>query len=100
MVSAALTRSYSVYPPNYIKPTFKKDQQATLIESGEALEIAHTPILPTLSNNTSSEFHDDVVKYAYIPNLQRSNLSCVSILNIQLCLNFLQQIYQLYHEKG
>ncbi|XP_043283026.1 28S ribosomal protein S7, mitochondrial [Venturia canescens] len=61
MAKAISTRLYSMYPPYYIKPTFKKEEIAGLIESGEVLEIAHTPILPAHTNNTSSEFHDPAV---------------------------------------
>ncbi|XP_015112672.1 28S ribosomal protein S7, mitochondrial [Diachasma alloeum] len=54
-------RTYSVFNPYHIKPTFRKDEQARLEESGELAKIAHVPILPAMKAETSSEFFDSVV---------------------------------------
>ncbi|KAF7993105.1 hypothetical protein HCN44_005886 [Aphidius gifuensis] len=55
------SRLYSVFPPTYIKPIFRKDEQAILEQTGEAEKIAHVPIKPAMGAETSSEFYDPIV---------------------------------------
>lgn len=52
-----------MFPPTYIKPIFRKDEQATLEQTGEAEKIAHVPIKPAMGAETSSEFYNPVVAY-------------------------------------
>ncbi|XP_011308604.1 28S ribosomal protein S7, mitochondrial [Fopius arisanus] len=54
-------RTYSVFHPHHIKPTFRKDEQERLEQSGELAKIAHMPILPPMKAETCSEFFDPVV---------------------------------------
>jgi small subunit ribosomal protein S7 len=56
-----LSKSYSQYGPHYINPIFKKDEQETLIQSGEVSKIAFLPIKAARNNDTSSVFHDHKV---------------------------------------
>ncbi|XP_008544188.1 28S ribosomal protein S7, mitochondrial [Microplitis demolitor] len=53
---------YSVFPPTYIKPIFRKEDQALLEETGEAENLAHVPIKPAFGDDTCSEFHDPIVR--------------------------------------
>ncbi|XP_034939217.1 28S ribosomal protein S7, mitochondrial [Chelonus insularis] len=55
------TRLYSVYPPTYKLPVFRKEDQATLELSGELKKLAHEPIRPVLTYQTCSEFYDPTV---------------------------------------
>ncbi|XP_011701349.1 PREDICTED: 28S ribosomal protein S7, mitochondrial [Wasmannia auropunctata] len=57
----SLTRSYSVFPPHYIKPTFRKEDQETLFKSDEAKKIVHEQVKPALVTDTCSEFYDERV---------------------------------------
>lgn len=52
-----------MFPPNHVKPVFRKNEQALLKETGEAEKLAHVPIRPPLDSETSSEFYDPVVAY-------------------------------------
>lgn len=51
-------KEYSVFPPTYIKPTFRKDEQETLLNDSEAKNIAHQPVKPALASDTCSGFYD------------------------------------------
>ena len=54
---------YSVFPPNYIKPIYKKDEQEALYqEETELKQFSLSPIKPAKTNNTCSEFHDELVR--------------------------------------
>lgn len=53
---------YSVYPKHYVKPVFKKDQQEQLYKSLEEKEVTHIAIKPALNDDTSSEFHDELIR--------------------------------------
>ncbi|XP_076288889.1 mitochondrial ribosomal protein S7 [Lasioglossum baleicum] len=57
-----ITQSYSLYPTTYIKPVYKKEELEQLKESEEGERIAHLPIRAALTSDTSSEFHDEVVR--------------------------------------
>ncbi|KAH0540870.1 28S ribosomal protein S7, mitochondrial [Cotesia glomerata] len=61
-LSLGSVKSYSVFPPSYVKPIFKKDQQALLQETGEADRLAHVPIKPAFHDETCSEFHDPIAR--------------------------------------
>ncbi|XP_014471927.1 PREDICTED: 28S ribosomal protein S7, mitochondrial isoform X2 [Dinoponera quadriceps] len=54
-------REYSVFPKSYINPTFRKDEQETLLQSEEAKIVSHSLIRPALTTDTSSEFYDPIV---------------------------------------
>lgn len=51
----------SLYPPGYIEPIYKKEQQEKLVESDEWKNLIHMPVKAALNNHSSSIFHDDRV---------------------------------------
>ncbi|KOX69010.1 28S ribosomal protein S7, mitochondrial [Melipona quadrifasciata] len=54
---------YSVFPPNYIKPIYKKDEQEALYqEETELKQFSYSPVQPAKTNNTCSEFHDELIR--------------------------------------
>ncbi|XP_018044159.1 PREDICTED: 28S ribosomal protein S7, mitochondrial [Atta colombica] len=53
-----LKRGYSVFPSNYIRPVYNKEEQETLFQSDEAKKIIHEQIKPALATDTCSEFYD------------------------------------------
>ncbi|KAG7209605.1 hypothetical protein KM043_011262 [Ampulex compressa] len=53
---------YSVYPPRYVKPVYKHNEQKALEGTEQEKILFHAPIKPATSNDTSSEFHDPVVR--------------------------------------
>ncbi|XP_076766539.1 mitochondrial ribosomal protein S7 [Xylocopa sonorina] len=59
--SVSSVRFYSVFPPTYIKPIYKKDKQQMLDEEQKTKALAHIPIKPAFSSETCSEFHDELV---------------------------------------
>ena len=50
---------YSVFPPNYVKPIYKKEEQEAIIKEKK---LAHVPIKPAYTSETCSEFHDKLVR--------------------------------------
>ena len=56
---AILANSMSSYGPHFVEPTFKKDKQSILIQSGDAGKLAHIPIKAARNNDSCSVFHDD-----------------------------------------
>ncbi|XP_076633878.1 mitochondrial ribosomal protein S7 isoform X2 [Colletes latitarsis] len=52
---------YASIPPSYIQPIYKKDGQEELYKSGSYKQLAHLPIKPATTAETSSEFHDQLV---------------------------------------
>ncbi|KAL6262328.1 hypothetical protein P5V15_007419 [Pogonomyrmex californicus] len=58
---ASLKRGYSVFPPIYIKPIFKKNEQEALFQSDEAKKIKHELVKPALATDTCSDFYDERV---------------------------------------
>lgn len=52
----------SSYGPHFIEPVFKKEKQLALEETGEAQHLTHVPIKAARNNDTSSVFHDDIVR--------------------------------------
>ncbi|XP_064095476.1 small ribosomal subunit protein uS7m-like [Macrobrachium nipponense] len=55
-------RSYSMYSPRFIEPTFRLEDQEKLKESGEFAERQFTPVKAALTNQTSSIFYDPIVR--------------------------------------
>ncbi|XP_023288953.1 28S ribosomal protein S7, mitochondrial [Orussus abietinus] len=53
-------RQYSVYPTSFIKPVYKPDEQKALNESGEMQKVIFRQILPAKTDESSSEFHDEL----------------------------------------
>ncbi|XP_012543640.1 28S ribosomal protein S7, mitochondrial [Monomorium pharaonis] len=51
-------RGYSVFPPTYIQPTFRKEDQEALFQSDEAKKIVHQQVKPAFVTDTCSEFYD------------------------------------------
>lgn len=51
-------REYSVFPPHYVKPIYRKDEQEALLQSEEAAKIAHQQVKPATVVDTCSEFYD------------------------------------------
>jgi len=54
----SLKKQYSVFPPHYIKPVFRKDEQEALFQSKEAKEISHKQVKPAFMDEICSEFSD------------------------------------------
>ncbi|KAM0737065.1 Small ribosomal subunit protein uS7m [Formica fusca] len=50
-------REYSVFPQHYIKPIYRKEEQEVL-QSEEAMKIAHQQVKPAFVTDTCSEFYD------------------------------------------
>ncbi|XP_054016743.1 28S ribosomal protein S7, mitochondrial [Hylaeus anthracinus] len=53
---------YSVFPPTYVKPVYKKEEQEILYETKENEKLRHVPIKPATTHQTSSEFYDPSVR--------------------------------------
>ncbi|KAG6800839.1 28S ribosomal protein S7, mitochondrial isoform X1 [Apis mellifera caucasica] len=53
---------YSVFPPTYIKPIYKKDEQELIYKSPKINQLIHAPIKPATNFETCSEFHDIIVR--------------------------------------
>lgn len=53
---------YSQYSADYIKPVFKPEEQDALEGTEERMRMAHSLIRPATNDDTSSEFHDHLVK--------------------------------------
>lgn len=49
----------SQYSSHFVEPVFKKQKQAELYETGEAVNMSHLPIKAARNNDTASVFHDD-----------------------------------------
>ncbi|TGZ57405.1 small ribosomal subunit protein uS7m [Temnothorax longispinosus] len=54
----SLKRGYSVFPPHYIQPIPRKEDQEALFQSDEAKKIVHEQVKPALVMDTCSEFYD------------------------------------------
>lgn len=54
----SLKRGYSVFPSNYVRPVYSKEEQETLFQSDEAKKILHERVKPALVTDTCSEFYD------------------------------------------
>lgn len=52
---------YSVYPPHYVEPVYKKQDINKLQESGEIDSYKLIPFKAARSNETCSVFHDPLV---------------------------------------
>lgn len=61
-----LSRDYANKPtsfPDYFKnPVFRREEQNVLIESGELARLAAVPVKPPAAYETSSVYHDPLVK--------------------------------------
>ncbi|XP_006620756.2 28S ribosomal protein S7, mitochondrial [Apis dorsata] len=53
---------YSVFPPNYIKPIYKKDEQELIYKNAKIKQLMYAPIKPATNFETCSEFHDILVR--------------------------------------
>lgn len=53
---------YSVFPPTYIKPIYKKDEQEIIFNETVDKKLTHIPIKPAYTSETCSEFHDNLVR--------------------------------------
>lgn len=51
-------REYSVFPPHYINPIYRKDEQEAVFQSEEAMKVAHQQVKPAKVTDTCSEFYD------------------------------------------
>lgn len=60
--SQCLSARYSSYAPYFVDPVYKKDEQQELFDSGNASKLAHVPIKPAKNDETSSVFHDALVR--------------------------------------
>ncbi|XP_077277474.1 small ribosomal subunit protein uS7m-like [Temnothorax americanus] len=57
-ITTSLKRGYSVFPPHYIQPIPRKEDQEALFQSDEAKKIVHEQVKPALVMDTCSEFYD------------------------------------------
>ena len=57
-----LARRYSVFPSRYVEPIYRKDEQEELYKTAEGKQMAHMPIKPAFTGDTSSEFHDALTR--------------------------------------
>ncbi|XP_066596072.1 small ribosomal subunit protein uS7m [Prorops nasuta] len=57
-----LSRKYSVFPPSYIKPIFKKEEQEYFVKNGQMDSLKHAMMKPAPTGATCSEFHDAKVE--------------------------------------
>lgn len=55
----------SQYPSFYTKPVYRKEQQEELAKTGEIQKLTHVPTRAALNDQTCSQYHNDLVKYAY-----------------------------------
>ncbi|XP_050470999.1 28S ribosomal protein S7, mitochondrial [Bombus huntii] len=53
---------YSVFPPNFVEPIYKKDEQEVIFKETADKKFAHVPIKPAYTSATCSEFHDKLVR--------------------------------------
>lgn len=59
------SRGYSrptSFPEYFQNPIFRKEDQSKLIESGELSKLTAVPVKPPGSHETSSVYHDPLVK--------------------------------------
>lgn len=67
-LTAAQKRNYAKatsFPDYFQNPIFRKEDQAQLIDSSELMKIAAVPVKPPAVYETSSVYHDPLVKYEY-----------------------------------
>lgn len=60
------TAKYSVYPPHFAEPVYKKQELDKLYESGEIENYKLIPFKAARSNETCSIFHDPMVTWVLI----------------------------------
>ncbi|XP_076247042.1 mitochondrial ribosomal protein S7 [Calliopsis andreniformis] len=60
--NATRIQFYSIFPSNYVKPVYRKEEQDNLYENEEIRKLIHLPILPASAVETSSEFYDANIK--------------------------------------
>lgn len=53
---------YSVFPPSFVKPIFRKEEQEILYNKGEEKSYTHLRIRPATPFQTSSEFNDRLIR--------------------------------------
>ncbi|XP_043594654.1 28S ribosomal protein S7, mitochondrial [Bombus pyrosoma] len=53
---------YSVFPPNYVRPIYKKDEQEAILKETEDKKLDHVLIKPAYTSETCSDFHDKLVR--------------------------------------
>ncbi|XP_071442308.1 small ribosomal subunit protein uS7m [Hetaerina americana] len=53
---------YSNYAPYFVDPVFKKNDQESLFESGDAEKLQHVPIKAAKNEHTCSVFHDSLTR--------------------------------------
>ncbi|XP_069691170.1 small ribosomal subunit protein uS7m [Periplaneta americana] len=57
-----ITKTYSMYGPQFVEPVFRKEKQKSMYESGEIENILHVPVKAARADATCSVFHDELVK--------------------------------------
>ncbi|KAK8732846.1 hypothetical protein OTU49_006959 [Cherax quadricarinatus] len=60
-LSNVFLRTYSQYPPHFVKPVYQPAQLDDILESGESKNLEFTPVRAAYVNHTSSIFHDKIV---------------------------------------
>lgn len=51
-----------VFPEFFKNPIFRKEEQAAMKENNELIEYAKVPVIPPSVSDTSSVYHDRLVK--------------------------------------
>lgn len=74
------TAKYSVYPPHFGEPVYKKKDLDKLYENEKIEEYKLIPFKAARSNETCSVFHDPVVAYVLIVYYIISNINKVITL--------------------
>ncbi|XP_066262796.1 small ribosomal subunit protein uS7m [Euwallacea similis] len=51
----------AMYPPYFVEPVYRKEQQQELVKSGEISQYTHVPTKAALNNQTSSLSHNPLI---------------------------------------
>ncbi|KAG8230894.1 hypothetical protein J437_LFUL002925 [Ladona fulva] len=62
LTAPLVNKQYSSYAPYFVEPVYKKEVQKSLAESGDLSKLAHVPIKPAQNDDTSSVYHEDIVR--------------------------------------
>lgn len=90
-----LRRGYSVFPPSYVQPIYRKEDQDALFQTEEAKKIMHVQIKPATVTDTCSEFYDKRVLWATISIFFNADFRTI-YYNLSDCV---QKIYYYPYEE-
>lgn len=70
---------YSVYPPHFSEPIYKKQNLDQLYENGKIEEYKLIPFKAAKNNETCSVLHDPVVEYVLIEYyIKHKQMYCIT----------------------